>query len=55
VKRSKSLTLLKGLRVFCSSAIRDWNCFSLLGFLCLQLQACIFSALFIFVSQNDVV
>jgi hypothetical protein len=60
VKRNKSLTLLKGSRVFCSSAIRDCNSFSLLGFLCLQLQACIFSASFIFVvlafkGQNDVV
>jgi len=44
VKRNKSLTLLKGSRVFCSSAIHDWNCFSLLGFQCLQLQACSNSA-----------
>jgi len=32
VKRNKNLTLLKGSKVFCSSAIQDWNCFSLLGF-----------------------
>jgi len=32
VKRNKSLTLLKVSRVFCSTALRDWNCFSLIRF-----------------------
>ena len=32
VKRNKSLTLFKGSRVFCSAALRDWNCFSLIRF-----------------------
>jgi len=43
VKRNKNLTLFADLkqwsRVFCSSALHDWNCFSLIRFyLCLQLQ-----------------
>jgi hypothetical protein len=32
MKRNKSLTLLKGSRVFYSTALRDWNCFSLIRF-----------------------
>jgi hypothetical protein len=32
VKRNKSLTLLKESRVFYSTALRDWNCFSLIMF-----------------------
>ena len=43
VKRNKSLTLFADLKqwskVFCSSTLCDWNCFSLIRFyLCLQLQ-----------------
>jgi len=32
VKRNKSLTLLKESRVFYSTALHDWNCFSLIMF-----------------------
>jgi hypothetical protein len=63
VKRNKNLTLFTDLkqwsRVFCFSALHDWNCFSLIRFyLCLQLQQLCIVHLRCFgllTGQNDVV